>query len=214
MAVARFGFNASLHDFETTRTLGRQALADVKEFEAEIARQQELHPLALERVNEEERLVESRRAAAVIVRPTKQVRGELIIPQNQQVTTDGVEWEDLPPTDKQIGFARHLGIRLRGTETRGTISQMIDVALSQRNASQPTHVVVQTNVHLHQSSSRGVAMLFSIFWPGMGQIYQGRAFTGLFFIFATPIGYLFLIIPGAILHLICILDAALYKPRH
>lgn len=29
-------------------------------------------------------------------------------------------------------------------------------------------------------------MLFNIFWPGMGQIYQGRAFVGLCFMFATP----------------------------
>ncbi len=56
-------------------------------------------------------------------------------------------------------------------------------------------------------------MLFNIFWPGMGQIYQGRAFVGLCFMFATPIGYLCLIIPGLVLHLICVLDSALYKPQ-
>lgn len=215
VSVARFGFNATLHDIETTKILGRQAQGDVKEFEAEIARQQELQPLALERVNEEERLAAQNRAAAVIVRPSRQSRGGEMIsqPAAAQLLPVGDEWEDLEPTAKQIGYARHLGIRLRGTETRGIVSQMIDVALSQRNASQPTHVVVQTNVHLHQTSSRGVAMLFNIFWPGMGQIYQGRAFTGLFFMIATPIGYLMLIIPGMVMHLICILDSAFFSPR-
>lgn len=101
----------------------------------------------------------------------------------------------------------------RGNETRGQTSQLIDTALAQRNSTTATQVVVQTHVHQHQSSSRGVAMLFNIFWPGMGQIYQGRAFVGLCFMFATPIGYLCLIIPGLVLHLICVLDSALYKPQ-
>ncbi len=75
-------------------------------------------------------------------------------------------------------------------------------------------VVIHNNITVQQRSSRGVAILFNLFWPGIGQIYQGRAFAGLFFMFGTPIGYLFLLIPGMILHLICILDAALYRPRY
>lgn len=217
-AVARFGFNASLYDIDTTRNQGRLAVAQVKEHEAEIARLQEILPLALERVNETERIAEEERLAAAksitsAERSPRRMSGELVTPPVVRVTPIALSWENLPPTDKQIGFALSLGIRLRGNETRGQVSQLIDTALAQRNSGHTTQVVVQTNIHQQQSSSRGVAILFNLIWPGIGQIYQGRAFAGLFFMFCTPIGYLFLIIPGLILHVICILDVALYRDR-
>ena len=190
-AVARFGFNASLYNIDTTRNLGKRAIAQVKGFEVEIARLQEIQPLALERVNESERIAEEERievakGTASAERSSRPIPGELIIPSIVRAVPVAIPWENLPPTDKQIAFALHLGIRLRGNETRGQTSQLIDTALAQRNSTTATQVVVQTHVHQHQSSSRGVAMLFNIFWPGMGQIYQGRAFVGLCFMFATP----------------------------
>ena len=90
---------------------------------------------------------------------------------------------------------------------------MIDLAIQSRNLERAQPFVVQTTVNITHQPSRGVALLFSIFWPGMGQIYQGRVFAGLFFMLFTPIGYLFLIVPGMILHLICLIDAALYTRR-
>lgn len=218
-AVARFGFNASLYNIDTTRNLGRLAIGQVKEFEVEIARLHEVQPLALERVNEVERIADEERIAvarrtASAERSSRPTPRELVIPSVVRAVPVAIPWENLPPTDKQIGFALSLGIRLRGNETRGQTSQLIDTGLAQRNSTPSTQVVVQTHIHQHQSSSRGVAMLFNIFWPGMGQIYQGRAFVGLFFMFATPIGYLCLIIPGLILHLICVLDSVLYKSQY
>jgi hypothetical protein len=55
--------------------------------------------------------------------------------------------------------------------------------------------------------SPGVAALASFFWPGAGQIYAGRVGTGLLWTFFTLGGYL-LVIPGLILHVLCMFSAA------
>jgi TM2 domain-containing membrane protein YozV len=59
----------------------------------------------------------------------------------------------------------------------------------------------------------GIALLFNIIWPGVGQVYQGRALAGLFLMFAIPVGYLCLVVPGLILHFIALVDAAFYRPK-
>jgi len=59
-----------------------------------------------------------------------------------------------------------------------------------------------------QQPSRGVAAVLSLFIPGVGQIYKGQLGKGFAFLVFTPVGYLMLILPGIILHLIAIGDAA------
>lgn len=64
------------------------------------------------------------------------------------------------------------------------------------------------NVYFEVGPSRGLAAVFSLFIPGLGQLYKGQVAAGILWFIFTPIGYLLLIIPGLILHLICIVDAA------
>ncbi len=53
----------------------------------------------------------------------------------------------------------------------------------------------------------GIAAVLSFFVPGLGQLYKGRFFAALFWFVAVGLGYIFLVIPGIILHLLCILFA-------
>lgn len=57
----------------------------------------------------------------------------------------------------------------------------------------------------------GVAAILSFFIPGLGQICQNRAFTGLLALVFTVAGYFFFILPGLIFHLLVIADAASWK---
>ena len=54
----------------------------------------------------------------------------------------------------------------------------------------------------------GIAALLSFFFPGAGQIYRGKIGAGILWLIAVLIGYMALVIPGIILHLICIYNAA------
>jgi TM2 domain-containing membrane protein YozV len=56
--------------------------------------------------------------------------------------------------------------------------------------------------------SPGVAALLSFIIPGAGQMYKGAVGEGIMWFIFTIMGYLFFIVPGLVLHLICILTAA------
>jgi hypothetical protein len=56
--------------------------------------------------------------------------------------------------------------------------------------------------------SPGIAALLSFIIPGAGQMYKGKIGAGLLWFVAVVIGYISLIAPGVILHLICIFNAA------
>lgn len=81
---------------------------------------------------------------------------------------------------------------------------------------QPPPSVVQ-NVHVVQQPppyypnvqvwNPAIAAVLSFFLPGLGQIYKGSTGSGILWFFAVGIGYLMLIIPGLVLHLICIITA-------
>jgi len=63
-----------------------------------------------------------------------------------------------------------------------------------------------------------IAALASIFVPGLGQLLQGRLLPAILFFILIITGYAlwFLLIPpvlAGLLHLWCILDAAIWKPR-
>ncbi len=53
---------------------------------------------------------------------------------------------------------------------------------------------------------RGTAAALSLI-PGMGQIYKGRVARGLLWLPATVLGYAAYVVPGLILHVLCILNA-------
>lgn len=71
---------------------------------------------------------------------------------------------------------------------------------------------------MSQQGSTGnvIAAIASLFFPGLGQLLQGRIFAALLFFVVTVVGYAlwWLIVPaviGAIFHLWSIIDAARFK---
>ena|ERR1022692_394993 len=55
--------------------------------------------------------------------------------------------------------------------------------------------------------SDGVAAVLSLFIPGAGQMYKGRVGGGILWMLFTIVGYCMYVVPGVILHLICIFRA-------
>lgn len=62
-----------------------------------------------------------------------------------------------------------------------------------------------------RESSQGGAAVLSFFFPGVGQIYKGFIFAGLAWMALVAFGYFMFIIPGIILHIICVLEAYYVK---
>jgi TM2 domain-containing membrane protein YozV len=60
--------------------------------------------------------------------------------------------------------------------------------------------------------SNGTSAVLSLFIPGGGQMYKGRVGQGIAWMIFTVLGYLFFIVPGLILHLICIFSAYSMAP--
>lgn len=54
----------------------------------------------------------------------------------------------------------------------------------------------------------GIAVLLSLVIPGLGQVYKGQIGRGILWFFAVLIGYVALIVPGIILHIWCMVNAA------
>lgn len=61
--------------------------------------------------------------------------------------------------------------------------------------------------------SPGVAGVLSFFIPGLGQIYKSQVGRGFVFLVGTFVGYVLLIIPGVVLHIVGIVDAVSHEPR-
>lgn len=77
-------------------------------------------------------------------------------------------------------------------------------------ASPTSTVVVQTP---HQRLwSPGVAAVLSLVIPGAGQMYKGEVGAGLIWLMMVAGGYVLLVIPGLILHVVCIVHAASGNP--
>jgi TM2 domain-containing membrane protein YozV len=57
-----------------------------------------------------------------------------------------------------------------------------------------------------------LAAILSFFIPGVGQMYKGAVGAGILWLIFTPLGYILLIIPGIIMHVICIINAASGDP--
>jgi TM2 domain-containing membrane protein YozV len=54
----------------------------------------------------------------------------------------------------------------------------------------------------------GVAAVLSFFIPGLGQVYKGQVISGVVWLMLVPIGYLLFIIPGLVLHFLCVWGAS------
>lgn len=58
-----------------------------------------------------------------------------------------------------------------------------------------------------------LAAFLSFLVPGLGQHYKGQSTSGLFWFTIVGFGYVALVIPGLILHLVCIIGAAIGSQR-
>lgn len=59
-----------------------------------------------------------------------------------------------------------------------------------------------------QGRNGGVAAVLSFLIPGLGQMYKGEIFYGFFWMILVTIGYVCLIVPGVILHIMCVVFAS------
>jgi hypothetical protein len=75
----------------------------------------------------------------------------------------------------------------------------------------PVQVPVASQETPKRSWSPGVAALLSLIIPGAGQMYKGQVGAGLLWLIFVVGGYFLFIIPGVILHLVCIFSAASEK---
>lgn len=53
----------------------------------------------------------------------------------------------------------------------------------------------------------GIAAVLSLVIPGAGQIYRGKIGRGLLWLMFVLMGYALFIVPGLILHIVCIIAA-------
>ena len=60
--------------------------------------------------------------------------------------------------------------------------------------------------------SNGIAAVLSLIIPGAGQMYKGHVLSGIVWLVAVVIGYLMFILPGLVLHFLCIVMAASGAP--
>ena len=67
-------------------------------------------------------------------------------------------------------------------------------------------------VPVQSRPSNGVAAVLSLFIPGAGQMYKGKVGQGIAWLIFTVLGYVALVVPGIVLHLICIFHAASMDP--
>ena len=66
--------------------------------------------------------------------------------------------------------------------------------------------------HAHLRPNDTVAAVLSLVIPGAGQIYKGRIAMGIAWLVLTVLGYLTLLVPGMLLHFICVFQACGMEP--
>ena len=76
------------------------------------------------------------------------------------------------------------------------------------NSSQGVETMSDDKPQLHATFNPGVAALLSLFVPGLGQFYKGQIFGGMIWFVCVVLGYVALIVPGIVLHLLCVIMAA------
>jgi TM2 domain-containing membrane protein YozV len=65
-----------------------------------------------------------------------------------------------------------------------------------------------------QPPSNVIAAVLSLLIPGAGQMYKGRIGLGIAWLVLTLLAYVTLLLPGVLLHFICVFQAAGMEPRH
>ena len=60
---------------------------------------------------------------------------------------------------------------------------------------------------IRRPPSPGIAAVLSVFLPGLGHVYSGRLFAGAIWFLVTAFAYWAIILPGFLLHGLCIWSA-------
>ena len=68
--------------------------------------------------------------------------------------------------------------------------------------------IEQVSQGIERNWNPGIAALLSFLIPGAGQMYKGNVGAGIGWLILVIIGYCLFIVPGIILHLVCIIQAA------
>ena len=94
------------------------------------------------------------------------------------------------------------------------VNQM-SVALSPVSPQQQLLAQQQQQQQLQQwtNTSATQAALLSFFVPGLGQMCSGRVPAGLLWMMFTCLGYVCFIVPGIVLHILCVINAARQPPQ-
>jgi TM2 domain-containing membrane protein YozV len=59
----------------------------------------------------------------------------------------------------------------------------------------------------YRAPSPGLAAVFSVFLPGLGQVYAGRLGAGALWFLGTTFAYWAILVPGFLVHALCIWSA-------
>ena len=65
----------------------------------------------------------------------------------------------------------------------------------------------EDEIELRRAPTPGIAAVLSVLLPGLGQIYAGRLLAGGLWFLATTFGYSAVLIPGFLLHALCVWSA-------
>ncbi len=128
----------------------------------------------------------------------------------------GLVWPSIPAKTELMPALSHAPQLINPHPVMQQPPAPIQVAVSMPMQPQPA-ISTQQVVHVHMSGgkqwSRGVAMILSLIIPGLGQVYKGQIINGLVWFVLVIVGYIAFIVPGLILHILCILGAASGKNR-
>ena len=67
---------------------------------------------------------------------------------------------------------------------------------------------VPQSLELPRSTNPAVAAVLSLIVPGAGHLYAGRPLSAVIWFVVVSLGYLLLIVPGVVLHVLCLASAA------
>lgn len=76
-------------------------------------------------------------------------------------------------------------------------------------SSHPAQMVVEQRAFVWNPST---AAVLSLVIPGAGQMYKGQVRTGFLWLGAVVLGYMTFIVPGVVLHVLCVISAAKDDP--
>jgi TM2 domain-containing membrane protein YozV len=85
--------------------------------------------------------------------------------------------------------------------------------LQQQQQHQQHQQQQQQQLQQWTNTSATQAALLSFFVPGLGQMCSGRVPAGLLWMMFTCLGYVCFIVPGIVLHILCVINAARQPPQ-